>query len=89
MHIIGVLDWVRHKMLTTIKHLIIKWISRLMFIVLTSNNSRYDSMKLVASIIIYDDNESMIPPTMFCAVDLRGVFFSVDNRCSNSMINTG
>ena len=60
-----------------------------MFIVLTSNNSRYDSMKLVASIIIYDDNESMIPPTMFCAVDLRGVFFSVDNRCSNSMINTG
>ena len=46
-------------------------------------------MKLVASIIIYDDNESMIPPTMFCAVDLRGVFFSVDNRCSNSLINTG
>ena len=89
MRIIGVLDWLRHKILTTIKHLIIKWISRLMFIVLTSNNSRYDSMKLVASIIIYDDNESMIPPTMFCAVDLRGVFFSVDNRCSNSMINTG
>ena len=52
-----------------------------MFIVLTSNNSsRYDSIKLVASIIIYDNNELMIPPSMFCAVDWRGI--PVDNRCA-------